>query len=151
MKHYHRQRLLKLAAHLESGQLSHKEFNFSFFHLPFGSLSASLATPEDANLCGFAGCAVGECPAVFPKRWRMARFGPKLKGTRGLSTLEQAQKDFDLRQLEVQHLFIPGEQKPSTFGGRFLSDKATRRQVARNIRIFVAKSMKPGGFYGSNV
>lgn len=150
MKHYHRQRLLKLATHLESGELSHQKFDFGFFHLPFVRCAAS-TKPDNSNLCGFAGCAVGECPAVFPKRWRMARFGPKLKGTRGLSTLEQAQKDFDLRQLEAQHLFIPGEQKPSTFGGRFLEATATRRQVAKNIRIFVAKSMKPGGFYGSNV
>lgn len=126
-------RLLKLADHLESGKLGHKRFNF--------------AQLNDTNepKCGSAGCALGECPIVFPEHWQWRTGGiPGLRRGRDTwNTFAGAMAFFRVSQSAVYHLFSPRDQRPLDFGGISLSDKATRKQVAANIRSFVDK-MKEG-------
>jgi hypothetical protein len=68
-----KERLLKLAKHLASGQLGHDHFDIGCFN--------EGGTKE--NPCGSAGCAIGECPIVFPKSWYFRElahvgYGPRL-------------------------------------------------------------------------
>ena len=57
MKRIYKNRLLKLAQHLQKGKLAHKKFNYAVFS------AANVPIPEGA--CGTSGCALGECPAIF--------------------------------------------------------------------------------------
>lgn len=50
-------RLRQLADHLLNGKLGHQIFNFAFYNDRF------------INKCGTSGCAIGECPIVFPDDW----------------------------------------------------------------------------------
>ena len=47
-----RERLLRLADHLDHGKLGHEEFDFKQYN----------DTTE--SMCGTAGCAIGECPIL---------------------------------------------------------------------------------------
>lgn len=69
-------RLLQLADHLEKGKLIHREFNFYYFN--FGE--------EDETGCGTAGCAIGECPAIFPE-WKFDYSFPVFNEATGVSLL----------------------------------------------------------------
>lgn len=57
-----KERLLKLAEHLEVGELGHEVFDFTVY-----------------GGCGFAGCALGECPTVFPDDWAFRGLTPMLR------------------------------------------------------------------------
>lgn len=117
-------RLIKLAKHLESGKLGHKRFDFSQFN---GEMDPVEPKPYT---CGTAGCALGECPIIFPKQWRFdSNSFPALR--RGdASGYEAGAEFFGLNGVEVRSLFDPSD---SGLGG-----KATRKQVAKRIRQFVA-------------
>ena len=52
-----KERLLKLAEHLESGKLKHERFDFS-------------TISNVVNGCFTNGCAIGELPIVFPEAWK---------------------------------------------------------------------------------
>lgn len=135
MTKIHKKRLLKLAQHLERGKLGHDKFDFNVFH--------------KVN-CKTAGCAVGECPILWP---RVFRFGTQLRNgianvylKRELTANEDAAAlFFGLTGEESSHLFIPTvvgdhpNQQPELFGGRVLGPHATRKQVASNIRAFLKK------------
>ncbi len=125
-------RLLKLAAHLESGKLGHKRFDFEQFNTGC------------EQTCGAAGCAIGECPVVFPKAWKFGRAGlPLLVGTnRFADPFKEAEKFFVLSGEEVMHLFAAGEQQPKRFGGRRLGGRAKAASVAANIRAFVERKAR---------
>jgi len=128
MKAYHKKRLLKLAEHLERGKLSVDRFDFSKWH-------------EKTN-CGTAGCAMGECPAVFPKHWhfRAGLFGnqePALKERPFASVRASGRNFFGITQAQFAHLFIPGYQHPSLYSGKVLGERAKPSAVARNIREFI--------------
>lgn len=131
-----KKRLLKLADHLEKGKLGHKRFDFSQYN--------NVLKPE----CGTAGCAIGECPIVFPSNWKFDERGaPVLKRFRRANpvfqTINSGEIFFDLDDNEFAHLFTPEQQLPDTYGGKILTSKATRKQVAANIRAFVeSKSTK---------
>lgn len=130
------ERLEKLAAHLESGNLGHELFNFNQFHIG--------PHPIKETRCGTEGCAIGECPFVFPEDWEFCECGqlsvkPRLKssaGTRYHDSLSDAIDFFHLKGIEARLLFMP-------FGGEFqedsLSDKATAAQVAQQIREFITR------------
>jgi hypothetical protein len=62
-----KERLEKLANHLLTGQLGHKNFNLDHWNTGFKQ-------DESFNQCGTTGCAIGECPIIFPEYWR---FEPK--------------------------------------------------------------------------
>ncbi len=139
-------RLLKLAAHLEAGpkkaKWAHKRFDFGIFD-NYGD-SGDLFGPK--NVCGTAGCAVGECPAVFPKDFKfkssLSGVYIALKGS-AVHNLNAAAVFFDLSDEEAQYLFMPGG--APWFGNEYRNyltgRKATAKQVAKHIRKFVAKKL----------
>lgn len=137
MKAIHKKRLLKLADHLEKGKLGHKKFDFSV-------VNADTAGNELAkNGCGFAGCAIGECPIAFPREWCFTKGAALLRGRKAarsglgnrLQAFSSAEDFFGLTKVESYHLFSPGRQ----FHGSYLGIDATPKQVARNIRAFVKR------------
>jgi len=121
----HAERLLKLAQHLETGKLGHDGFDFKVYH--------------DEGDCGTVGCAIGECPTVFPDDWEIDRHEPVLRGYS--SQAQSAMNFFFINRPQYHHLFVPNMQKPSQFGGVDLDGDATKEQVAANIRSFVAKKL----------
>lgn len=128
-----KKRLLKLADHLEKGTLGHKKFKFDTYN--------EFRESEDvAPKCGYAGCAIGECPVIFKKDWNFSLGGvPKLNSKKYLDGDDAAMKYFDIKYDECQHLFMPEMQNEDRYGGRYLERNATRNQVAKNIRAFVKK------------
>lgn len=109
--------LLTLAAHLSSGKLGHKFFNFRVYNAVVehgkickpGSYNFTDETCEIDGTCGTVGCAIGEAPIVFPNHWEFSsvRGKPVLKGT-GFSTMHSGQVFFDLTEQQYQAIFIPG-------------------------------------------
>lgn len=96
MNKLQRKRFEKLIKHLEVGELGVDKFDYSALYL-------------ETN-CGTCGCALGECPTVFPEQWEL---GP-LNGTRRDPTLQQngtitehdAAKFFGLISQEVEAVFF---------------------------------------------
>lgn len=142
MKALHKKRLLKLADHLERGKLIHQRFNFNRWN------ADEQGEQLEINGCGFAGCAIGECPGVF-KAWGWKRGHPILNKNRRVSVSPErsAMEWFGLMEAEVRHLFIPTDflgdnQFPKEYGGRVLFATATPKQVAANIRAFIKRKEK---------
>jgi hypothetical protein len=122
-----KERLLALADHLEFGNLGHEKFDFKIFNNSNG--------PE----CGTLGCAIGECPILWPRDWCFDFEGdPVLSEGDHMVPMECAMEWFDIRRSMAHHLFNPTDQS-SDYGGRYLDPNATKEQVAGNIRAFVAK------------
>ena len=115
-------RFLKLADHLEFGQLGHKRFDMNYFNTHSSA----------AWKCGTAGCALGECPIVFPRHWKFEYGSVLLRGSSvnhhgfGVSGFNAAAKFFDVDYGHIYDLFMPHN-----------SGKNSRRDVARRIRRFV--------------
>lgn len=134
MKHYHINRLLKLARHLKYGKLGHKKFNFDVFN--------ENVSPNSKNHCGTTGCAIGECPIIFPRDWYFSSDGynylPSLRNKEGWVFLS-ASIYFGITNLAVDHLFSPENQNIENFGGKWLGENATKTQVANNILAFLNK------------
>jgi len=127
MEAIHKKRLQKLADHLKNGKLGHQRFDFS-----------QLNSKAEPYSCGTAGCALGECPIVFPKLWRFNGVAdPALKHEGSGDSFWDAEIFFGLTDEESSHLFNPESQHPLRFGGEHLHGDATRRQVARNIEAFI--------------
>jgi hypothetical protein len=126
MRKVHKNRLLKLAEHLEIGKRGHKSFRFS------------LLTNSTGNTCGTAGCAMGELPVLFPRIWKFTDSVIRLKKNTTAFYSTDVQAFFGLDNSEENHLFYPGLQRPSEYGGRVLGEKARPVSVAKNIRDFVA-------------
>lgn len=129
MKAIYRNRLLKLARHLESGKLGHDKFEFSTIHR--------------VN-CKTAGCAIGECPYVFRHAWTFRDTTPRLFRSRANGILrnasfQDAESWFGLEREESTHLFNPNCQQPTLYGGRMLGDGAKKESVAANIRAFIKR------------
>jgi len=133
-----KERLLQLAAHLEVGLLGHAVFNFSVYNGNGNSPLLGLAD-ERLKSCGTNGCAIGECPIIWPEAWHF--------GVRGVTLALESDKDteeggchwFGLSINQYEHLFAPYSQEPFTYGGEFLDGNATKEEVASNIRSFVVK------------
>lgn len=121
-----KQRLLKLAEHLESGELGHDIFDFNNYH-------------EEKN-CKTSGCAIGECPYVFPEDW-IFDILPTLRDYSYLTVERASQKFFDLTRDEYYFIFTPsGPYNPEGY----LPKNATKEEVAAHIRKFVEdESYKP--------
>lgn len=122
----HIERLKQLADHLLHGQLIHREFDFNYYNIDVHS-------PD--NLCGTSGCAIGECPGVWPDKWEFDKrtFDPVLIG--GPSTPRQSgQLFFDLIDTEYSALFLSHNQHLKDLP--FLGEDATKEQVANNILEF---------------
>jgi hypothetical protein len=128
MKTLHKKRLLKLAKHLRSGKLGHKRFNFNTFN----------EGEKNEQGCGTTGCAIGECPIVFPKQWHFdAAKDPVVRGE--LSCSDSGEVFFGISYMEFAHLFFPQGQDVEKYGGKFLEQNATPKQVAANIEAFVKR------------
>lgn len=128
MKAIYKQRLLKLAKHLEKGKLGHKRFDFTSWNVGEAS----------KNGCGTAGCAVGECPIAFKKQWRFdVDEMPTLKIKTTNDPFNDAKKFFGLNAEQTFHLFIPNSQRCENYGGRVLGGRASPKQVASNIMEFI--------------
>jgi hypothetical protein len=134
-------RLEKLEQHLRKGKLAHKKFDFGCFNSDisydssYGEREKNYDSPR--NICGTAGCALGECPAVF-KQWKFIKDQVVLKGSQhGVHPFADARDFFGLDVDEAEHLFNPDSQQPNAYGGKRLDDTASRIQVAANIRAFI--------------
>lgn len=120
-----KERLLTLANHLKYGKLGHEKFDFSIYNN---------ATAK----CGTMGCALGECPIIWPEDWKFYKNydgDPVLIGEYPPSSLISAIRWFNLSPGEAVYLFIPcciystrGESLPAT---------ATKEEVADRILDFI--------------
>ncbi len=119
--------------HLIWGTLGHERFNF----LEYNSGSS------DNYTCGTSGCAIGECPIIW-EEWVFSFLNsPILKWDKIAGPMHSAEEWFEIGYNEFTHLFIPRRQDKSSFGGIYLNDKATRYQVASNIKAFIDKCYVP--------
>lgn len=139
-------RLLKLGNHLLTGTLGHERFDFCVWN----------AGKKKENGCGTSGCAIGECPIVFPESWIFARtsaFGHQVPAllevvedeqnhgqilTSVSSILRSACEFFDLSGAEASYLFVPdtfSNSRPLVLGKRrsLHGTEATREQVGARI------------------
>lgn len=111
-------RLLKLAEHLERGKLGHKTFDM-------GTLNSG---PRDKKGCGTSGCAIGECPIVFPKYWRFKVEWPfvqlKLASGKGYDTA--AVVFFGIDYDVSYRLFHEGRGRTKKQEARIIRDQANR-------------------------
>ncbi len=120
-------RLEKLAAHLETGKLGHGKFDFDHFNR--GTM--------DRNGCGTSGCALGECPIMFPRHWKFSadQGFPVLKTTVCGSPMVSATQFFGISYENAGQLFNPDTSAP--WNKTPLWGNATRHQVAAAIRRFI--------------
>ena len=150
--------LRQLAAHLRGDKLHHDRFDF-------GTFSGTLVRGSGfGRVCETLGCALGECPAVFPDSWGFLprddewedrahpQIYPRLKGNPGLSPGQGAQKFFGISHHMVGHLFHARSQvdlaHPEAFRNAFYNNeaylptekqlgvRATKEEVAANIEAF---------------
>lgn len=138
--------LRQLADHLLNGKLGHNIFSFTTFN------------NTEQNICGTVGCAAGECPIVWPDKWRFA----KKRSVRLMDSeddnLANSQNEtwadlckfFNIIPIMSYHLFCPSEwdneidewvssdinQQTELFGGEILGNDATKQEVAQNILAF---------------
>lgn len=131
-----RERLLILAEHLEKGKLGHDQFSLMVF---------DRITP-----CGTAGCAIGECPTIWPDHWDMWHSRPILKDSEdAVGGFDAAMLFFDIPANAVEVLFdlayeskqaadedMYYEPPPAFLGVEQLNGDATKEEVAANIRLF---------------
>jgi hypothetical protein len=143
LKRVYRERLLKLATFLET--VPRKKFDFSRV---VGDAEDSWAIPTEAPRktfdCGSVACAIGWCPVVFP---RLARYRLNQQALFRVTTADDgmyftdvARELFAITSSEAYALFSAGSQE--LFDLPRLSDTATPKQVARNIRTFVKRHSK---------
>ncbi len=134
-------RLLKLADHLEKGKLGHKKFDFNVYDIGQRIISKNVIG-QKIN-CGTNGCAIGECPVLFPRQWFFYELNRPMLRSHG-STQQSGEDFFGISQEEYRHLFLPSDkwettQQPKLFGGRILGPRAKKQSVANNIRAFIKK------------
>lgn len=92
----HKERLLKLAQHLETGKLSVDKFNIQMYRSQFSG-------------GGTSGCAIGECPTLFPEQWAWTEGDfpyPTLIGSTSIYTREDACVFFEISGQEFHSLFM---------------------------------------------
>ena len=148
MKHYHKARLKKLADHLINGKLGHKKFDFNKWN---ASKGASFFTEgREPYKCGYAGCAIGECPIAFKKDWKFDEdalpvMRKSYKNARATAPTFSSRPElsgmsfFGIDHEEFQHLFFPNSQNVSKYGGKKLGPNAKAESVANNILAFLEK------------
>jgi len=129
---YGKIRLLKLVKRLKSKRLSVDKFDFSVVNV---------------TNCKSRGCALGECPSLFPKYWKYDKPTKLTNGIieRGVLLREGGNFDFGgaedffgLSAEETRALFNPGDEcvvEDKTIGDLLV--EATAKQVARNIEQFI--------------
>ena len=139
-------RLLKLAEHLESGKLAHKRFDFRRINVDW--VPGARTVESAIGYCGTSGCALGELPIVFPDDWSFSASNKDklVVDDRAPNTVfDRAQEFFELSEADCSALFAP--ESPRAWVG-FDEDEfddepglhgdASAKDVAQNIRDFVA-------------
>lgn len=145
------ERLLALAAHLESGALGHDVFDFAAFNMVVqGSGAVKQYRDVPAGVCGTNGCALGECPILFPDDWYFGDRGiPMLRGLKDDNMsfdyspfalpLLGAMQFFDIvSEQEVKGLFFELVGIRAAWNTFVLTGASTKEQVAIGIRNYVA-------------
>jgi hypothetical protein len=129
MKQLYKNRLLKLADHIvDRTKRGHKKFDFS------------TVTDSISNTCGTAGCAMGECPIAFPKSFKFVTGGlVRLKRNSNQWLEKDIAQFFGLSGSQVNHLFYPGLQQTTLYGGKPLNMASKAAQVRKNILAFLEK------------
>jgi hypothetical protein len=141
-------RLETLRGHLRCGELAHEKFDFSVFNK--GHARCEPPVPG----CGYAGCAIGECPALFPDDWEFVLvdpeddvYTPQLRNSQRerrvgmFPVIDDAAEFFDLTRRCADALFI-GERYYRIYdlglelGGQ--DWEATRYDVAAEIDVYLA-------------
>lgn len=151
MERKYKDRLKKLAKHLIEGKLGHKKFDFNTWNT--GShMKGSIWRTEEVppGSCGYAGCAIGECPIVFKRAWKfdaaadpIIREPLTVEGGWWDSKAELSGRQFfGLDKSEFNHLFIPEGQNTEQYGGRYLGEKAKAKSVGKNILAFLERKAK---------
>lgn len=116
MKSFHKKRLLKLASFLRT--LPKERFNLEVITgLPKGShamkdeeqIVEELAGFCKGKTCGSAACAIGWCPAVFPRdaKWETRYGGVVLKSDEWQENFGFAEEFFGLTEAQAVYLFDP--------------------------------------------
>lgn len=135
-KHPRYDRLKKLADFLIKGKLGTDVFDFcDWFN-----------KEEDVknSFCKTSGCAIGQCPAVFPRHWEIRSNSVVLKRAHvGSDPIEMAERFFGIDDDEAEALFTPNSWL-WIFGSKTarLSGKASPKQVGENILRFIALKKK---------
>lgn len=143
--------LRKVADHLINGKLEHQVFDFSNYNINCGF------DELPRSYCGTNGCAIGECPIIFPDDWEF-----KESGAVGLISMNENSERMDLEIQSGQsffrlsfeqyiHLFVSESQNPLWVEGAdpneeedpetesfsyMLHSNATKEEVAANILHF---------------
>ena len=119
-------RLLKLVAHLKAGRPGgHAQFDFGSWHV---------GVPADGH-CGTLGCALGECPVVFPEDWDFTDGQPCYKGE--AFHVHAAERFFEIPYWDAYAMFLPEEPRWWA-SGQELSEEAAALEVAESIEQYVA-------------
>lgn len=139
-------RLRIVRDHLLAGDLSVDRFYFGAWRL-FPNVNHPVVLTEQAITCGTLGCAGGELPFLFPdyfdfepSKMNKTESYVRLKNGSTGDPARDIAKFFGLGTSESNHLFLPGCQRPSWFGGRVLAYDATREQVCNNFTEFIARA-----------
>lgn len=133
------ERLLKLADHLESGKLLHPMFDYTVYNLVDDQSEEEIES-AGGNVCGTAGCAIGEAPAIWPDKFKFDRNYVVLKNSVGEdseSTCTIFSEWFGISTMDYRFLFLPCDLDNP------LSQSASPKEVAQHIRKFV----EYGGIY----
>ncbi len=68
---------------------------------------------DGLDMSDFMGCALSRCPHLWPRQWRVDRWGrPVLRGRTQLSPGHSAAVWFDLRGWQVSEVFGPSANLP---------------------------------------
>jgi hypothetical protein len=112
--------LRELALHLVSNKRGHKKFDFSTIN-------------NDINICGSAGCALGELPILYPNDWIFKNEVVYLIKDSNYSSFSDASKFFNIYESLSMHLFCPMCQDTELYGGQYLNRHGTAKEVSDNI------------------
>lgn len=127
--------LRKLADHLLNGKLGHDKFDFGNYNAGWPEKQPYQDIIQ-RNICGTAGCAMGEMPVLFPKHFAFDGNGVVLKHDYSKWDEAAGMKFFNITSEQYNHLFMPEDQMEHLGRTQNLTVKATKEDVAENIIAF---------------
>lgn len=137
-------RLGVLADALEDFEQKGRVFDLTVFHKE--------NAPTGLNACTTVGCAIGECPYIWPDAWvfdhvtKLPVLRAKELGTLwrfdSNSVIAHAREWFGLSEDEVNHLFMPAYMVDDIEEGSVLPADASADEVLANIRKFILSGGK---------
>lgn len=124
-------RLLQLADHLLNGKLGHATFDFAYYNLDKSGFNSG-----PTNICRTNGCAIGEMPIIWPRRFKFWSNGV-IPYREGMPTTREF---LGLVNQDYEVLFMP--RSIPTHEGFGLPSWATKEEVAEQIKKFVQLRME---------